>query len=57
VGVIEVTLTSLNQQSQDFKFVHQVFAGLIFLALTIPMTRFTDWYSKRKGWVGGGQIR
>jgi polar amino acid transport system permease protein len=57
VGVIEITLTSLNQQSQDFKFVHQVFAGLVFLALTIPLTRFTDWYSKRKGWVGGGQIR
>jgi polar amino acid transport system permease protein len=57
VGVIEVTLTSINQQSVDFKFVHQVFAGLIFLALTIPLTRWTDWYSRRKGWIGGGQIR
>lgn len=57
VGVIDITLTSQNQQSGDFKFVHMVFAGLVFLALTIPLTRLTDWYSKRQGWIGGGQIR
>ncbi len=36
LGVIEVVLTAENQQSQDFKFVHLVFAGLIFVALTDP---------------------
>jgi polar amino acid transport system permease protein len=57
LGVIEVVLTAQNQLSKDFKFVHYVFAGLIFLALTIPLTRFTDWYSRRKGWVTSGAIR
>jgi polar amino acid transport system permease protein len=57
LGVIEVTLTAQNQVSKDFKFVHYIFAGLIFLALTVPATRFTDWYSRRKGWIGGGVIR
>jgi polar amino acid transport system permease protein len=57
LSVIDVTLTAQNQVAEDFKFVHEVFAGLIFLALTVPMTRFTDWYSKRQGWIGGGQIR
>jgi polar amino acid transport system permease protein len=57
LGVIEVVLTAENQVSEDFKFVHYIFAGLIFLLLTIPLTRFTDWYSRRKGWIGSGAIR
>jgi polar amino acid transport system permease protein len=56
LGVIEVSLTAENQQSHDFKFVHVVFAGLIFLALTIPLTRFTDWFARRQGWVTAGAI-
>jgi polar amino acid transport system permease protein len=51
LGVIEIVLTAENFQSQDFKFVHLVMAGLVFLALTVPLTRFTDWYARRKGWV------
>lgn len=56
LGVIEVVLTAQNELSGDFKFVHYVMAGLIFLALTVPLTRFTDWYSRRKGWIGAGAI-
>jgi polar amino acid transport system permease protein len=56
LGVIEVVLTAENQQSQDFKFVHLVFAGLIFVALTIPLTRLTDWVARRHGWVNAGAI-
>jgi polar amino acid transport system permease protein len=51
LGVIEVVLTAENFQSQDFKFVHLVMAGLIFLAMTVPLTRFTDWYARRQGWI------
>jgi polar amino acid transport system permease protein len=54
LGVAEVTLTAQNQVSQDYKFVHYVIAGLIFFALTVPLTRFTDWLSRRQGWIGGG---
>jgi polar amino acid transport system permease protein len=58
VGVIDMTLTATNQVSQDFKFVHYVMAGLVFVALTIPLTRFTDWIARRQGWAGvaGGII-
>lgn len=58
LGVIEVVLTAENQKSQDFKFVHLVMAGLIFVALTVPLTRFTDWVARRQGWAGvaGGII-
>jgi polar amino acid transport system permease protein len=51
LGVIEIVLTAENFQSEDFKFVHIVMAGLVFLALTVPLTRLTDWYARRQGWV------
>jgi len=54
VGIIEVVATADNQKSQDFKFVHFVVAGLIFVALTVPLTRLTDWIARRQGWVGAG---
>ena len=58
VGVIDMTLTATNQVAKDFKFVHYVMAGLIFVALTIPLTRLTDWIARRQGWVGavGGGV-
>jgi polar amino acid transport system permease protein len=56
LGVIEIVLTATNEVAKDFRFVHYVMAGLIFLALTIPLTRFTDWYSRRKGWIAAGAV-
>ena len=54
LGIIEIVLTADNLKSQDFKFVHFVFAGLIFIVLTIPLTRLTDWIARRQGWFGAG---
>jgi polar amino acid transport system permease protein len=56
LGVIEIVQTGQNYLSGDFKFVHYVMAGLVFLVLTIPMTRFTDWYAQRQGWINAGAI-
>lgn len=56
LGVIEMVLTAENLQSKDFRFVHMVFAGLIFLALTVPLTRLTDWVARRQGWINAGAI-
>ena len=28
-------------------------AGLIFVALTVPLARLTDWVARRQGWRGG----
>jgi polar amino acid transport system permease protein len=55
-GLLEVVLTAQNQNSQDFKFVHYVIAGLVFVAISVPLTRVTDWYARRRGWVGGAAI-
>jgi polar amino acid transport system permease protein len=58
LGVAEVTLTAQNDVSQDYKMVHYVIAGLIFVALTVPLTRLTDWIGRRQGWTSaGGMIR
>jgi polar amino acid transport system permease protein len=57
LGVIEIVLTAGNESSQDFKFVHYLVAALIFVALTVPLTRFTDWLARRQGWVNPGVIR
>jgi polar amino acid transport system permease protein len=56
LGVIEMVLTAENQQSQSGKFVHYVFAGLVFLILTVPLTRVTDWLARRQGWVNPGAV-
>jgi polar amino acid transport system permease protein len=56
LGVIEVVLTAENQASQSGKFVHYVMAALIFVALTVPLTRLTDWLARRQGWVNAGAI-
>jgi polar amino acid transport system permease protein len=57
LGVIEIVLTANNEQAQDFKFVHYLVAGLIFVALTVPLTRLTEWIARRQGWVSTGVIR
>jgi polar amino acid transport system permease protein len=56
LGVIEIVLAAENQKSIDFKFVHYVMAALIFVALTVPLTRFTDWLARRQGWINAGVI-
>ena len=56
LGVLDVTLKAYNQEADNFKFVSLVFAGLIFVALTIPLTRVTDWVAARQGYVNAGVI-
>lgn len=52
LGVAEIVLTAKNDGYADYKFVHYVMAGLIFIVLTIPLTRLTDWIARRQGWFG-----
>jgi polar amino acid transport system permease protein len=54
LGIIDIVLKAQNYVSRDFKFVHYVMAGLIFVVLTVPLTRLTDWISRRQGWRGSG---
>ncbi|WP_375499843.1 amino acid ABC transporter permease [uncultured Jatrophihabitans sp.] len=56
LGVAEIVLTAENQVSRDFKFVHYVMAALVFVALTVPLARLTDWIARRQGWTNSGVI-
>jgi len=50
--------------SQHANFTPYIVAGFLFIALTIPLTRFTDAFARRSGWLGaqsglagGGALR
>ena len=47
IGVVEVFRQSQIQQSARFNFTPYLVTALIFLALTIPLARFTDWLVER----------
>ena len=37
-----------------YNYTPYVISGLLFLVLTIPMTRFTDWIARKQGWTTAG---
>lgn len=53
LGVVDAIRAAQIQTALDFNFTPYVVAGVLFVSLTIPLTRFTDWYAKRQGWYGG----
>lgn len=58
LGPIEVLRQAQIDASFTFNYTPYVAAALIFIALTIPMTRFADWVQKRmsrRQQAGGGQ--
>jgi polar amino acid transport system permease protein len=46
-GVVDAVYAAQIIASKDFNYTPYVVAGLVFVALTIPMTRFTDWVTAR----------
>lgn len=50
--VIDAIRAAQIETAQDFNFTPYVVAGALFVALTIPLTRFTDWVARRQGWYG-----
>ena len=42
------------ETAKTFNYTPYVVAGLLFVLLTIPMTRLTDWVARRQGWTGVG---
>ena len=52
LGVIDAIRSAQIATATDFNFTPYVVAGLLFVALTIPLTRFTDWVARRQGWYG-----
>jgi polar amino acid transport system permease protein len=52
LGVIDAIRSAQIETATDFNFTPYVVAGLLFVALTIPLTRVTDWVARRQGWYG-----
>jgi polar amino acid transport system permease protein len=47
VGVAETLLAASDYGNYQFNFTPLLVSGLLFLALTIPLARFTDWLGRR----------
>jgi polar amino acid transport system permease protein len=57
VGPIEAARQAQLYSSRTFNFTSYVAAALLFLAITIPLTRFTDWQlARQRVLVGGGRM-
>jgi polar amino acid transport system permease protein len=46
-GAVDAVYAAQIIASREFNYTPYVIAGLVFVAITIPMTRFTDWVSAR----------
>ena len=54
LGVVDAIRAAQIETARDFNFTRYVVAGVLFLSLTVPMTRFTDWVARRQGGPGVG---
>lgn len=54
LGVIDAIQAARIETARDFNFTPYVVAGFLFICLTIPMARFTDWLARRQGFQGAG---
>ena len=46
-GAVDAVYAAQIIAGKDFNYTPYVVAGLVFVALTVPMTRFTDWVTAR----------
>ncbi|WP_275889522.1 amino acid ABC transporter permease [Nakamurella flavida] len=59
LGVIyDAVLQARIATATTYNYTPYVVAGLLFVLLTIPLTRLTDWVARRQGWSGtaGGTV-
>ncbi len=55
LGVVyDAVLQAKIETAQTYNYTPYVVAGLLFVLLTIPLTRVTDLVAKRQGWSGAG---
>lgn len=54
LGVMDAIMAARVETAKDFNFTPYVVAGFLFICLTIPMARFTDWLARRQGYQGSG---
>ncbi|MBV9821113.1 MAG: amino acid ABC transporter permease [Actinobacteria bacterium] len=54
LGVIDAIRAAQISTATDFNYTPYIVAGFLFVCLTIPLTRLTDWVARRQGWYGAG---
>lgn len=54
LGATDAIRAAQIETASDFNYTPYVVAGVLFLCLTIPMARFTDYVARRQGWHGAG---
>lgn len=52
----DAILNAKIETARTFNYTPYVVAGLLFILLTIPMTRLTDYVARRQGWNGGSVV-
>lgn len=52
----DAVLQAQIDSTTTYNYTPYFISGLLFLALTIPMTRFTDWVGRRQGWTTTGAL-
>ena len=57
LGVVDAIRAAQIETSRDYNFTPYVVAGVLFVCLTVPMARFTDWLARRQGDGAVGSIR
>ena len=56
LGVVDAVQAARIETSSDFNYTPYVVAGVLFICLTIPMARLTDWAARRQGYQGAGGL-
>ena len=56
LGVIDAIRAAQIETATDFNYTPYVVAGILFVCLTIPMVRVTDWFARKQGFHGAGGI-
>lgn len=54
LGVVDAVRAAQIATASDFNYTPYVVAGVLFIALTVPMARFTDWIAHKQGYQGAG---
>jgi len=58
IGVVEIFRTAQIKQAASFNFTPYLGVALVFIVVTIPLARFTDWLvtrDKRRAAAGAGR--
>ena len=50
--MIDAIRSARVETAADFNFTQYVVVGVLFVILTVPLTRITDWVARRQGWYG-----